>query len=84
LIVEVAEVQGYPLGGVSLLLVNGNLFLQIDLFVESKRKFSHVHAFAGGVIAVWKSVLITVKVEIGVAAAQIELRGVADRRRLDW
>jgi hypothetical protein len=29
------------------------------------------------------SVLITVKVEIGCAAAQIELRGVADRRRLD-
>ena len=40
-------------------------------------------ALAGGIIALWKSVVITVKVEIGGAAAQIELREVADKRRLD-
>jgi hypothetical protein len=40
------------------------------------------HAFAGGIMALWKSVLITVKVEIGGAAAQIELRGVTDKRML--
>jgi hypothetical protein len=39
-------------------------------------------ALAGGIIALWKSVVITVKVEIGDAAAQIELREVADKRRL--
>jgi hypothetical protein len=39
-------------------------------------------ALAGGIIALWKSVVITVKVEIGVAATQIELREVADKRRL--
>jgi hypothetical protein len=39
-------------------------------------------ALAGGIIALWKSVVITVKVEIGGAAAQIELREVADKRRL--
>jgi hypothetical protein len=37
---------------------------------------------AGGIIALWKSVVITVKVEIGGAAAQIVLREVADKRRL--
>jgi hypothetical protein len=41
-----------------------------------------VHARAGGAIALWKSVVITVKVQIGGAAAQIELREVADKRRL--
>ena len=51
--------------------------------MESKRSSFHVHAFAGVVIALWKSVLITVKVEIRGASAQIGLRGVADRRRLD-
>ena len=39
-------------------------------------------ALAGGIIALWKSVVITVKVEIGDAAAQIVLREVADKRRL--
>ncbi len=54
-------------------------------------------ALAGGIIALWKSVVITVKVEIGGAAAQIEitvkveigggaaqieLREVAHKRRL--
>ncbi len=39
-------------------------------------------ALAGGIIALWKSVVITVKVEIGGAAAQIVLREVADKRRL--
>jgi hypothetical protein len=39
-------------------------------------------ALAAGVTALWKSVVITVKVEIGGAAAQIELREVADKRRL--
>ena len=39
-------------------------------------------ALAGGIIALWKSVVITVKVEIGGAAAQIVLREVADQRRL--
>jgi hypothetical protein len=39
-------------------------------------------ALAGGIIDLWKSVVITVKVEIGGAAAQIELREVADKRRL--
>jgi hypothetical protein len=33
----------------------------------------------GGIIALWKSVVITVKVEIGVATAQIEMREVADK-----
>jgi hypothetical protein len=39
-------------------------------------------ALAGGIIALWKSVVITVKVEIGGADAQIELREVTDKRRL--
>jgi hypothetical protein len=39
-------------------------------------------ALAGGIVTMWKSVVITVKVEIGGAAAQIELREVADKRRL--
>jgi hypothetical protein len=39
-------------------------------------------ALAGGIIALWKGVVITVKVEIGGAPAQIELREVADKRRL--
>jgi hypothetical protein len=39
-------------------------------------------ALAGGIIALWKSLVITVKVEIGVAATQIELREVVDKRRL--
>ena len=39
-------------------------------------------ALAGGIIALWKSVVITVKVEIGGAAAQIVLREVTDKRRL--
>ena len=39
-------------------------------------------ALAGGIIALWKSVVITGKVEIGGAAAQMELRGVADKRML--
>ena len=39
-------------------------------------------ALAGGIIALWKSVVITVKVEIGGAAAQIVLREVVDKRRL--
>ncbi len=56
---------------------------QIVIFVETKRKFLHVHARAGGVITLWKSVLITVKVEIGGTTAQIELRGVEDKNRLD-
>jgi hypothetical protein len=37
---------------------------------------------AGGIIALWKSVVITVKVEIGGAAVQIEVREVTDKRRL--
>jgi hypothetical protein len=36
----------------------------------------------GGIIDLWKSVVITVKVEIGGAVAQIELREVTDKRRL--
>ena len=36
--------------------------------------FVHVNTFPGGIIALWKSVLITVKVEIGGATPQIELR----------
>jgi hypothetical protein len=55
----------------------------IVIFVETKRKFLHVHARACGGITLWKSVLITVKVEIGGTTAQIELRGVEDKRRLD-
>ena len=51
--------------------------------MEINRSFLHVDARAGGGIALRKSVLITVKVEIGGAAAQIELREVADKRRLD-
>jgi hypothetical protein len=39
-------------------------------------------ALAGGIIDLWKSVVITVKVEIGGTATQIELREVADKRRL--
>jgi hypothetical protein len=38
-------------------------------------------ALAGGIIALWKSVVITVKVEIGGAAAQIVLREVAGGRQ---
>jgi hypothetical protein len=41
-----------------------------------------IYALAGGIIALWKSVVITVKVEIGGATAQIELREVTDKRRL--
>ena len=44
--------------------------------------FVHVNTFPGGIIALWKSVLITVKVEIGDTAAQIEWRGVTDKRML--
>jgi hypothetical protein len=44
--------------------------------------FSRFHALAGDIIALWKSVVITVKVQIGGAVAQIELRGVADKRML--
>ena len=36
-------------------------------------------ALTGGIIALWKSVVITVKVEIGGAAAQIVLREVTDK-----
>jgi hypothetical protein len=43
---------------------------------------TEVVSLAGGIIALWKSVVITVKVEIGGAAAQIVLREVADKRRL--
>ncbi len=39
-------------------------------------------ALTAGIIVLRKSVVITVKVEIGGAAAQIELREVADKRRL--
>ena len=39
-------------------------------------------ALAGGIIALWKSVVIMVKVEIGGTAIQIELREVEDKRRL--
>ena len=39
-------------------------------------------ALAGCIIVLWKSVVITVKVEIGGATAQIVLREVADKRRL--
>jgi hypothetical protein len=35
-----------------------------------------------GIIALWKSVVITGKVEIGGAAAQMDLRGVTDKRML--
>ena len=52
------------------------------MFVESKSSSFYVNTFAGGIIALWKSVLITVKEEIGGASAQIELRGVADKRML--
>ena len=52
------------------------------MFAESKSSSFLVHAFAGGIIALWKSVGITVKVEIGGAAAQLHLRGVADKRML--
>ncbi len=37
----------------------------------------------GGGVALWKSILPTAKAEIGGAAAQIELRGVAEKRRAD-
>jgi hypothetical protein len=39
-------------------------------------------ALADGIIALWKSVVIMVKVEIGGTAIQIELREVEDKRRL--
>ncbi len=39
-------------------------------------------ALVGGGIALWKSVVITGKVEIGGAAAQMEVRGVVDKRML--
>jgi hypothetical protein len=39
-------------------------------------------SLAGGIIALWKSVVITVKVEIGGTTAQIEMREVEDKRRL--
>ena len=42
----------------------------------------HVNIFAGGIISLWKSVLITVKVEIGDSAVQIKMRGVTDKRIL--
>jgi hypothetical protein len=36
----------------------------------------------GGIIVLWKSVVITVKVEIGGVTVQIDLREVTDKRRL--
>jgi hypothetical protein len=39
--------------------------------------------FTGGIISLLKSVVITVKIEIGGTAAQIELRELADKRRLE-
>ena len=51
--------------------------------MEINSSFLRVDARAGGGIVLRKSVLITVKVEIGGAAAQIELREVTDKRRLD-
>ena len=64
---------------VSSLLVNG---------VESykgwsrgnKDSFLRVNIGVGDGIALWKSMLITAKSEIGGAAPQIELRGVADKK----
>ena len=46
------------------------------------KRISLFHALTGGIIALWKGVLITVKVQIGGAVAQIELREVADKRML--
>jgi hypothetical protein len=65
LIVEVAEVEGYPRGRGLSIISQSELFLQIVMFAESKSSSFLVHAFAGGIIALWKSVGITVKVEIG-------------------
>ena len=39
--------------------------------MESKNSSFHVHPFAGGNVALWKRVLITVKVEIGDTTDQI-------------
>ncbi len=40
------------------------------------------NTLTGGIIDLWKSVVITVKVEIGGVDDQIELRVVTDKRRL--
>jgi hypothetical protein len=64
------------------------LFLQIGMLFKVNVVlvafpcFSRFHALACGMIALWKSVVITVKVQIGGAAAQIELREVVDKRML--
>ncbi len=58
------------------------LFLQIGMLFKVNVVLFTFDALAGGIIALWKSVVITVKVEIGGAAAQIVLREVTDKRRL--
>jgi hypothetical protein len=58
------------------------LFLQIGMLFKVNVVLFTFDALAGGIIALWKNVVITVKVEIGGAAAQIVLREVADKRRL--
>ena len=51
--------------------------------VDIKASSFRANVEVGGGIALWKSALITAATKTGGAAAQIELRGVADRRRLD-
>ncbi len=58
------------------------LFLQIGMLFKINVVLFTFDALAGGIIALWKSVVITVKVEIGGAGAQIVLREVTDKRRL--
>ena len=48
----------------------------------SKRSSFRVYDEVGGGVALYKSALITATAKIGGAAAQIQLRGVADKRRL--
>ena len=58
------------------------LFLPIGMLFKVNVVLFTFDVLTGGIIDLWKSVVITVKVEIGGAAAQIELREVADKRRL--
>ncbi len=50
------------------------------ILVESKSSSFRVHVGVGDGVVLLKSILITAKAEIGGAAAQIGLRGVADKR----
>ena len=52
--------------------------------LQGKSKSFHTDVGVGGSVALWKSILITGKTEIDGDTVQIEMRGVVDKRRLDY